>query len=94
MNECFDTSCPMHPCTEAECVKAQDSIVKVSHPDIPELKYRYIGPMNLIGYARTKKDAERTLAAIKQRYKQFDAKKEWARFSTNTRSTNAKNLPV
>jgi len=61
-------------------------ITKTPHPQTPELKYRYTGPMGLVGYARTKKDAGRMLAAIKSRHKEFDSKKEWARFSTNTRS--------
>lgn len=40
------------------------------HPHHPHLKYRYEGPAGLVGYARTKKIAEKTLSLIKSRYKE------------------------
>lgn len=44
-------------------------ITEQPHPHHPHLKYRYEGPAGLVGYAKTKKSAEKTLAMIKGRYK-------------------------
>ena len=44
-------------------------ITQQPHPQHPQLRYRYEGPSGLIGYAKTKKMAEKTLALIEGRCK-------------------------
>lgn len=47
----------------------QTGITKEPHPEFPELIYRYEGPKGVVGYSRTKKEAQRYLRIIRSRIK-------------------------
>lgn len=44
-------------------------IVEDPYPGMPELKWRYYAPGGCIGYCKTKKEAEASVAHLKRRYR-------------------------
>lgn len=61
-------------------------ITKETHPYMPDLRYRYeYKPAGLIGYARTKKGAEKSLADTKRRYKEH-FQINWSNFKRSNKT--------
>lgn len=55
-------------------------ITKESHPQIPGLKYRYeVEAVGIVGYARTKKAAEKTHSMLRRKAKET-YKHDWKIF--------------